>query len=62
MIVTDKSHQNLSDYIQILLKKRFNLMEKVIISNDKMRNSGNYIYDHAHLFFVKNFLIKSQYW
>ena len=55
MIVSEKSHQNLSDYIQFLFKKRYDLMKKGIISTEKMRNSGNYIYDYAHSFFEKDF-------
>ena len=43
MIVSENSHQNLSDYIQFLLKKIFSLIKKVINSSEKMKYSGNYI-------------------
>ena len=39
MIASEKSHQNLSDNIQFLLKKDFNLIRKDIISSEKIRNS-----------------------
>ena len=48
MIVSEKSYQNLSDYIQF---KKMNLMTKGISSGEKIRNSGNYNYDYAHSFF-----------
>ena len=32
-----------------------NLIIKEIISSEKMRNSGNYIYDNAHSIFGKDF-------
>ena len=41
MIVSEKSHQNSSDYTQFLLKKIFELNKKYIFSIEKMRNSGN---------------------
>ena len=43
MIVLEKSHQNLSYYIQFLLKKGIEFNKKGIISSEKMKNSGNYI-------------------
>ena len=56
MIASEKSHQNLSDYIQFLLKiKDLNLIKEGIISTEKMRNSGNYVYDYAHSLFGKDF-------
>ena len=51
MIVLEKSHQNLSDYIQFLFNKRFELKKKGLFLEKKMRNSGKYIYDYAHSFF-----------
>ena len=51
----EKSHQNLSDYIQFFIKKKLNLIEKKIIFCEKKRNSSNYIYDYAHLFYEKDF-------
>ena len=54
MIASEKSHQNLSDYIQFLLKKRYSI-EKRIIYSKRMRNSGNYNYDYANSFFVEDF-------
>ena len=55
MNVSEKSHENLSDYIQFLLKIEFWSNKKGIISSDKMRNSGNYNYDYAHSFLGKDF-------
>ena len=55
MIVSEKSHQNLSDYIQFLVQKDLNLFKNEIISCEKMRNTGNYIYDYTHSFFGKDF-------
>ena len=49
-IVSEKSHQNLLDYMQFLFKKRFEVNKKGIMSDEKMRNSGIDIYDHAHSF------------
>ena len=31
------------------------LIKKQIFSSEKMRNSGNYIYDYAHSFFGEDF-------
>ena len=46
------SHQILSDYI---FKKDLNMIKKSIIKKnekcEKMRNSGNYIYDYTHSLF-----------
>ena len=50
-----KTHQNLSDYIQFLLRKKIEFSKKGIISSEQIRNSGNYIYDYAHSFFGKDF-------
>ena len=55
MIVSEKSYQNISDYIQFLLKERFEFIKKGIISSEKMRNSSKYNYDYAHSFFGKDF-------
>ena len=55
MILSETSHQNLSDNIQFLFKKDFNLIKNGIISSEKRRNSGNYIYDFAHSFFGEDF-------
>ena len=51
MIASEKSHQNLSDWNQFLFIKRFKVDEKQIFPSELMRNSGNCIYDYAHLFF-----------
>ena len=45
MIVSLKSHQHLSDYIQFSFKEKFEFNKKSIISGEKIRNSGNYTYD-----------------
>ena len=50
---SEKSHQNLSDYNQLLVKKRFEVNKKHIFSSEKIRNSG--IYDYAHAFFGEYF-------
>ena len=42
MIVSENSHPDLSDYIQFLFEKRFEVNKKGIISSPKMRNSGNF--------------------
>ena len=42
MIVSEKPHQNLSDYIRFFLD--LNLIKMGIISDEKMRKSGNYNY------------------
>ena len=55
MIVSKKSNQNLSDHFQFLLKKKINSILKGIISREKMRNSGDYIYEYANSFFGKDF-------
>ena len=39
----------------VFIKKSFNLIKKGIISGEKMKNSGNYIYDYAHSFIGKDF-------
>ena len=53
MIASEKSHQNLSDYNQLL--KKIEVYQKQIISSEKMRNSDNCIYDYAQSFFGKDF-------
>ena len=55
MIVSEKLHQNLSDYIQFLSLQKFEINKKGITSSDKMRNSGNYIYDCVHSFIIEDF-------
>ena len=55
MIVSEKSYQNQSDYIKFLFKINSNIIKKVIISDEKMRNSGNSNHNYAHSFFEKKF-------
>ena len=55
MILLEKSHQNLSDYIKYSFKKIFKVIKKGIISGEKIKNSGNYNYNYAHSFFGKDF-------
>ena len=63
MIVLEKSHRNLLDYIQFLSEKWFKFIKKIyfdlikngIVSGEKMRNSGNYNYNYAHSFFGMDF-------
>ena len=40
--VSEKSHQNLSEYIQFLSKQDLHLIKEGIISSEKMRNLGIY--------------------
>ena len=41
MIISEKSQQNLSDYLYpVYIKKNLNLIKKGIISSEKMSNSG----------------------
>ena len=52
----EKSHQTLSDYNQFLYKKKdLKLIKNRVLFNEKMRNSGNCIYDYAYPFFGENF-------
>ena len=46
---------NSDDFMVKKIIKDLNLINKGIISSEKMRNSGNYIYDYAHPFFGKDF-------
>ena len=55
MIVSKKSHQNLSDYVQFSLKKRLAVNKRGIISSETMRNSGDYVYDYAYSLFGNDF-------
>ena len=55
MIASGKLHQNLSDYNQFLFSTKFAVNKKLIFSSEKMRNSGNCIYDYAHSFFGEDF-------
>ena len=56
MIASERSHQNISGYIQFLFKKRFEVDKKYdFICSEKIRNSGNYIYDYDHSFFGGDF-------
>ena len=53
MIVSEKSHQNLSDYIQFSFKKiEFN--KKRLFPVEKMRNVDNYNYDYVQSSFGKD--------
>ena len=55
LIPNSKSHQNLSDYNQFLLKKIFEVNKKLVFSSDKIKNAGNCIYDYAHSFLGEDF-------
>ena len=46
-IITSKSLR----LYPVIIKKRFEVNEKGIISSETMVNYGNYIYDYAHSFF-----------
>ena len=44
------------NYNQFLLKRKFEVNKKqIFFSSEKMRNSGNCIYDYAHSFFGEDF-------
>jgi len=43
MILSGKSRQNLSDYIQPLFKRLYEVNKKTVISSGKMENSSNYM-------------------
>ena len=59
MVVSEKSHQNPSEYIQFLFKIRFEFIKKVIIFSEKMRNSDEHIYEYACSFVLrKGFIIQ----
>ena len=55
MIASQRTDKNMSDYNQFLFKKRSDVNKKPIYSSEKMSNSGNCIYDHAHSFFGEDF-------
>ena len=55
MTASGKSHKYLSDYNQFVFKKRFEFNKKQIISSEKIKNSGNCIYDYVHSFFGEDF-------
>ena len=49
--IEKKSHQNLSNHIQFLFNKRFELNKKKgLFLVKKTKNSGNHIQDYAHSF------------
>ena len=50
-ILTSKSIRLQTVFIQ----KRFEINKKQIFSSEKIRNSGNFIYDYAHLLFGEDF-------
>ena len=62
MNASEKSHQILSNYKQFIFKKRFEVNKRQIFASEKMINSGNYIYDYAHSFFVEDFQFNALYW
>ena len=41
MTASEKFHQNISDYNQLLFKKRFEVNKKKIFPSENMRNSGS---------------------
>ena len=55
MIISEKSHHNLSDKNHFSFKKRFEVNKKHIFSSEKMRSSGNCIYDYAHSLYEVDF-------
>ena len=61
MIASEKPHENISGYIQFSFKKRFKVNTKKN-SLEKIRNSGNYIYDYPDSFFGEDFQSNALYW
>ena len=55
MIASERIHQNLSNYKQFLLKKRFVMNKKQNFSCEIMRDSDNCIYDYAQSVFGEDF-------
>ena len=55
MIASEKGHENLSDYNQILFRQRIEVNKKQIFSGKKIKNSGNGNYDYAHSCFGEDF-------
>ena len=55
MIVSEKSHQKSIGLYPAFIQKISEVDKKVITSSEKMRNSGNHIYDYAHPFFGEDF-------
>ena len=53
--IEKKKHQNLSDETNFYLKIVLKLLKTQIFSREKIRNSGNCIYDYAHSFFGEDF-------
>ena len=47
MTASKITYQNLSDYNQFLFKKEFKVNKIIYFASEKMRNSGNYIYDYT---------------
>ena len=62
MIALEKKQQHFLDCNQILFKKRFEVNKKHIFSSEKIRNSGNCIYDYAHSFIGDDFESNALYW
>ena len=56
MIASGKiTSKSTSDYNHLLLKKNLKLLKHRFFSREKMRNSGNCIYDYSHSFFGVDF-------
>ena len=55
MIVSENTHQHLSDYNQFLFEKIFEVNIKQNLSSEKDRISSNCIYDYAHSYIGKDF-------
>ena len=55
VIASEKSRQNLSEYIQFSLQIRFKVNKKKSFASEKMRNSGNYINNYVQAFFEEDF-------
>ena len=57
MIVSEKSRQNLADYIRFLFKEIYEFNIEIDYFKWKKWNSSNYNYDYAHPFLGQGFLI-----
>ena len=55
MIASEKPHQNQSECNQFLFENRFEVNKKQVFSSEKLRNSGNCVYDYDHSFFEEDF-------
>ena len=60
MIASEKSHKNPSTKTSFYSKKDLRLIEISFFSSEKIRNSGNCIYDYAQFLFQCAILVNSE--